>query len=236
MKGKIGKKEILAAVILGLVIALSVMYVTTKTYRDGTIGTLNLKGLRGSSGLTIPSEKVQPQQEQSYKVISETIQGDLERGCFEYVINKLEVLTEEMEGYVKSLRMTYQEETWTGYMLCKVPSSNVTYFTFAARAIIDENGTVTYINISVERVKRSQEGQEENYSTINFGLQEAKPENGVSVGGSLTPVLLILTTGLWWIAQGLMIGVPLCFASLGVVILFNRGIIPLWKNMLKKPK
>jgi len=45
-----------------------------------------------------------------------------------------------------------------------------------------------------------------------------------------------LTTALVWIAEGLIIGMPLCFASLGIVILVNRGIIPLWKNTLKRPK
>jgi len=237
MKGKIKRKEILAAVILSLVIALSVIYVTTKTDRDryGTVGILNLKSLSRSSEFTTPGE-APPQQEQGYKIISETIQGELEKGTFEHVVNRLEILTEEMQGYVKSLRMTYKEEAWTGYMLCKVPSSTVTSFTFAARAIIDENGTVTYITISAEYAERSQERQEEMYSTIHFNLQETKLENGISIGASLTPVLSILTTGLWWMAQGLIIAVPLCFASLGIVVIVNRGIIPLWKNMLKKPK
>lgn len=230
MKRKIKRKEILAAAILSIAIAFSVVYVGTKKGMQYAENTSSLKSLWGLSGSTMLDNT-----QQGYKLISETIEGELERGAFEYVVNKLEILTEEMDGYVKSLRMTYQEEAWTGFMICKVPPSNVTSFTFSARAIIDENGTVTYINISIEHVEEPQEGQEA-YSTISFNLREVKPSEGIAIGASLTPVLSILTTSLWWIFQGLVIGVPLCFASLGIVILVSRGIIPLWKNTLKKPK
>jgi len=230
MKGKIKRKEIIAAVILSIAIAFSVVYVGTKKGMQYAENTSSLKSLWGLSGSTMLDNT-----QQGYKLISETIEGELERGAFEYVVNKLEILTEEMDGYVKSLRMTYQEEAWTGFMICKVPPSNVTSFTFSARAIIDENGTVTYINISIEHVEEPQEGQEA-YSTISFNLREVKPSEGIAIGASLTPVLSILTTSLWWIFQGLVIGVPLCFASLGMVILVSRGIIPLWKNTLKKQK
>ena len=230
MKGKIKRKEIIAAVILSIAIAFSVVYVGTKKGMQYAENTSSLKSLWGLSGSTMLDNT-----QQGYKLISETIEGELERGAFEYVVNKLEILTEEMDGYVKSLRMTYQEEAWTGFMICKVPPSNVTSFTFSARAIIDENGTVTYINISIEHVEEPQEGQEA-YSTISFNLREVKPSEGIAIGASLTPVLSILTTSLWWIFQGLVIGVPLCFASLGIVILVSRGIIPLWKNTLKKQK
>ena len=229
MRGKLKRKEILAAVILGTVVALSVLYVSVKN-EERYSGFFSLKS--SSEGRYGASPSVGGTQQNS-KLISETIEGELERGAFEYVVDKLEILTEEMDGYVKSLRMTYQEKAWTGFMICKVPPSNVTSFTFNAREIIDKNGTVTYINISVESVEQ---GQESAYSTINFRLMEVKPGNGVEIGASLTPVLSILTTSLWWLAQGLIVGIPLCFASLGVVILVNRGIIPLWKNTLKKPK
>ena len=231
MKGKIKRKEILGAVILSIVIAFSVFYVSVKNEEQHSRGFLLLESSGGIYAASSSNGKTQ----QGFQLISETIEGELERGAFEYVVNKLEILTEEMDGYVKSLRMTYQEKAWTGFMICKVPPSNVTSFTFSARAIIDENGTVTYINISIEHVEEPQEGQEA-YSTISFNLREVKPSEGIAIGASLTPVLSILTTSLWWIFQGLVIGVPLCFASLGMVILVSRGIIPLWKNTLKKQK
>lgn len=173
---------------------------------------------------------------QQSKLISETIEGELNKGTFEDAVNKLEILTEEKDGYVKSLRMIYAEGAWSGQMICKVPPTNVTPFTFGARAIIEANGTVTYINISIEDINASQQNQESTYATINLNLKEVKPSNGAGIVASLTPVLPILTTSLLWIAQGLIIGIPLCFASLGIVLLVDRGIIPLWKNTLKKPK
>jgi hypothetical protein len=120
-------------------------------------------------------------------------------------------------------------------MLCKVPPANVTSFTFGARAIIDSNGTVTYINISVEAVNATDLAQEEEFSSINLNLKEKKPSDA-GVGASLGPVTQILSTSMFWIAQGLIFGLPLCFVSLGIVLLFNRGIIPLWKNLLKTSK
>ena len=171
------------------------------------------------------------------KIFSETIEGELDVGAFEQVVSTIEVLTENVGGFVKSLYMTYRDAVWSGTMVSKVPTENVTSFTFAAREIIDANGTVIYINISVESVNASQLGEEGKYSTINFNLREVKLKNGENqVIAAIASILPILTTSLVWVAQGLIIGVPLCFASLGIVLLVNRGIIPLWKGMLKKPK
>lgn len=121
-------------------------------------------------------------------------------------------------------------------MICKVPSSNVTSFTFNARAIIDDNGTVTYVNINVDYLVETQQGENASYSTITFDLAETKPEGKFELGVSLGPILSILSTSLWWIFQGIVVGLPLCFVSLGVVILISRGLVPLWKSMLKKNK
>jgi len=122
-------------------------------------------------------------------------------------------------------------------MICKMPPTNVTSFTFNARAIIEANGTVTYINISIEDRDASQQNQESTYSTINVYLKEIEPQNRKNqIIASIASGLPILTTTLVWITEGLIIGIPLSFASLGIVILFNRGIIPLWKNTLKRPK
>lgn len=122
-------------------------------------------------------------------------------------------------------------------MICKVPPTNVTSFTFNARAIIEGNGTVTYINISIEDRDESQQNQESMYSTINLSLEEIEPNNGKNqIIASIASSLPILTTSLVLIVEGLIIGIPLCFASLGIVILVNRAIIPLWKNTLKRPK
>jgi len=175
--------------------------------------------------------------EQHSQVISEVIEGELNTGTFEDTIGKLEILTEEKNGYVKSLRMMYKDGVWSGTMICKVPPTSVTSFTFGAREIIDANGTVTYITISIESVNVSQQNQEDVHSTINLSLKEIVPENGGNkIIASIASAFPILTTSLLWVAEGLIIGVPLCLASLGIVVLFNRGIMPLWKNTLRKPK
>jgi hypothetical protein len=231
---KIRRKEICFGIILSILITLSAVYFNMRNkepYSPGLLSTDLQTDSRETWGLNTYSQETQ-----YFKLISETIEGELKRGTFEDVVNRLEILTEEKYGYVKSLRMIYQEQVWSGLMICKVPPTNVTSFTFGARAIIEANGTVTYINISIEDINATQQSQENTYATINLNLKEIKPENGAGIGVSLAPVLSVLTTSFLWIAQGLIIGIPLCFASLGIVILVNRGIVPLWKNTLKKAK
>ncbi len=227
---KIKRKEICLGIILSILIALSAVYFNMRNEEPYSPSLLD-SDLQTRWGLNTYSQETQHS-----KLISETIEGELKRGTFEDVVNRLEILTEEKYGYVKSLRMIYQDQVWSGLMICKVPPTNVTSFTFGARAIIEANGTVTYININIEDINATQQSQENTYATINLNLKEIKPENGAGIGVSLAPVLSVLTTSFLWIAQGLIIGIPLCFASLGIVILVNRGIVPLWKNTLKKAK
>jgi hypothetical protein len=232
---KIKRKEICFGIILSIFIALSAVYSNVrneKPHSPSLLSTDSQTDLEEMMRLSSYGQETQ----QHLKLISETIEGELKRGTFEDVVSRLEILTEEKYGYVKSLLMTYQDQVWSGLMICKVPPTNVTSFTFGSRAIIEANGTVTYINISIEDINATQQSQENTYSTINLNLKEIKPENGAGIGVPLAPVLSILTTSFMWIAQGLIIGIPLCFASLGIVILVNRGIIPLWKNTLKKTK
>jgi len=230
----IKKKEICLAAMLSILMIIFAVYSNVKNAEEYYPAENFLaEETRSKSYGSPPSTESQ----QYFKVVSETIKGKLNRGIFEGVIGDLEVLTEEMEGYVKSLRMTYQDRVWSGTMISKVPPTSVTSFTFSARAMIEANGTVTYINISVENVNASQQNQEDMYSTISLYLTEIKPENGKNeILASIMSALPVLTTSLVWIVEGLIIGVPLCFASLGIIILVNRGIVPLWKNMLKKPK
>jgi hypothetical protein len=230
---RIKKKEVVLAVALCLSITIFAIYSNMKDAEKYYYPMENLEARMLSETYGLSSSMGSPYS----KIFSETIDGELDVGAFEQVVSTIEVLTENVGGYVKSLYMTYRDEVWSGTMVSKVPTENVTSFTFAAREIIDANGTVIYINISVESVNASQFDEEGKYSTINFNLREVKLKNGENqVIAAIASILPILTTSLVWVAQGLIIGVPLCFASLGIVLLVNRGIIPLWKGMLKKPK
>lgn len=230
----IKRKEICLAIMLSVAMIVFAVYSNVKNVGEFYPLESFLAGeTRSQSYGTSSGREVQ----QYSQVIRETIKGKLNRGTFEGVIGELEILTGQMEGYVKSLHMTYQDSFWSGTMICEVPPTNVTSFTFDARAIIEANGTVSYINISIESINASKQDQESRYSTINLYLEEVKPEDGKNeILVSIASALPILTTSLVWIAEGLVVGVPLCFAFLGIVILVNRGIIPLWKNTLKKPK
>jgi len=227
----IKKKEIFLAIALSTLVVLLVTYSSLKNEKYPLGSFLSMES-EASGERTHFGQGSQ----QHYQLITETIEGQLNKGTFEDAINKLTILTESKDGYVKSLHMTYTEGAWGGQMICKVPPANVTSFTFGVRAIIDANGTVTYINISIEDINATQQTTEATFSTINLNLNERKPDTNAGIGASMEPGLGILKASLLWIAQGLIVGVPLCFASLGIVILVNRGIIPVWKNLLKGTK
>lgn len=229
----IRKKEIAAAVVLCTSVLLLTIYLNTRQVQQHS-ASLYLRSANTGKDLS-SIQSVSPTSQTQYQVITETIEGELEKGAFEDAVDRLTVLADEKDGYVKSLRMTYQNDAWSGQMLCKIPPANVTSFTFNARAIIDSNGTVTYINISVETVNASDITPEEEFSSITINLKEKKPSDA-NVGASLEPVVKILSASMLWIAQGLIVVLPLCFVSLGIVLLFNRGIIPVWKNVLKGSK
>ncbi|MEA2090729.1 MAG: hypothetical protein U9O89_08280 [Thermoproteota archaeon] len=230
---KIAKKEI------GLAIVLTVFVATLGWYTNSLQidGRFSSRGMLESATLNGVKENYYGDQVgQRVKQITETIEGELEKGTFESVIAQLEILTEEKGGYVYSLYMTYRDEVWNGEMVSKMPTEKVSSFTFRTRAIIEANGTVTYITISVKSVPEDVEGVEELYSTVRISLKETG-----SVGGEPpAPIVQILSvvpwlvTSLVWIGEGLIIGVPLCFASLSVVLLVKHGILPVWRKQLRK--
>jgi hypothetical protein len=208
---RIKRREIGLAVTLSVLVATLAVYSNVKKAEHYSGNLSYLEPLSADSKDYFGADISQPTQ-----LISEIIEGELDKGSFERVVNRIELLTEENLGYVKSLRMIYKDGAWSGSMVCKLPPENVTSFTFGVRAVIEANGTVTYINISIEEVGELQQSQENLYSTINLNLKEVIPENGTpEIPTQIASVLPILTTSLLLIAQGLIIGVPLCFASLG---------------------
>lgn len=168
------------------------------------------------------------------KQIRETIEGELKKGTFESVVSQLEELTDQNEGFVSSLYMTYRDELWNGEIVSQIPQKNATSFVFETRKIIDENGKVISITTSITDVTGKYTKEEVPYATIRMALKET---TGLEPPEPIIQVLSIvpwLTTCLVWIAGGLIVGVPLCFVSLGVVLLVNRGILPVWKKQLRK--
>lgn len=168
------------------------------------------------------------------QVVRENIQGELRKGSFETVVEGLRNLTFHYGGRVPYLNVVYENEVWRGELNCKVPTENVTSFTFDVRQLISEHGKVTCITISVTEVEvNPTDGQfEEPLSEVSISLKEFVEGESLIISeiGAVVPWLV---TSLVWIVQGLIIGLPLCFASLGIVLIIDRGIIPLWKKQFK---
>jgi hypothetical protein len=168
------------------------------------------------------------------QVITENVQGELRKGTFETVIKGLKNVTSSYEGRIPYLKMLYENEIWTGTLNCKIPTANVDSFTFDARRLIDKHGKVTHISISVtETIVNETQYTEEPLSDVSINLHENAGGTDLSFLSQVGAVVPWLVTSLVWVVQGLIIGLPLCFVSLGIVMIVNRGIIPIWKKQFK---
>lgn len=168
------------------------------------------------------------------QVITEDIQGDVRKGEFETTVEGLKNVTLVYGGRIPDLHMGYDNELWSGTLDCRLPTDNVTWFTFEVRKLINDHGKVTHILIDVNEVEVNQtQAPATPLSDVSIYLKE-RVEGSPPFVDQLGAVVPLLTTGLLWIAEALVVGVPLCFACLGVVLIVNRGIVPVWKSQFRK--
>lgn len=229
LSGKV-KMELALAVVVTIAVSSLAVYVNLPRQGEGTWGYASK--LSGAAAL---SEGTSNQAARSgvQQIITEDIRGELRKGSFETVVLSIRGLVVSYHGRVPFMAMSYDNDLWSGVLDCKIPTDNVTQFTFDVRQIISDHGKVTHIGISITEVEVNQTGQTEGpLSKISMNLREVSGEQSpiVSQIGSVVPWL---ATGLVWIAEGLVIGLPLCFVSLGVVMLIDRAIIPAWKKQFK---
>jgi hypothetical protein len=227
MKRRI-KLELFLAILMTVTIASLVIYGSLPKAQDsGT--TLYVTDAKSASYWAQPAT----QGTSTQQIITENIQGELRKGEFETTVEGLKNLTLVYSGRIPNLHMTYDNELWSGTLKCKLPTDNVTWFTFEARILINDHGKVTHILIDVNEVEVNQtQTPEIPLSDISIYLQEYV-ENASPFMNQLGAVVPLLTTGLLWIAEGLIVAVPLCFACLGVVLVVSRGILPVWKRQFR---
>lgn len=219
----------LSAILLGVTISFLAIYVNRP--KQSGYESLELRG-------RLTSEQLNENQLRamyglgSYggQVVRENIEGELRKGSLEIVVNHLENLTFRYSGTISYMNMYYENELWRAYLNCNFPTENVVAFTFDTRKLISDHGKVTHISISVTEIKGNTSKQQ--LSEVSIGLQE-KLEGEIPFLNQIGTVVPWLTTSIIWISQGLLLGVPLCFASLGVVLIVDRAIIPAWKRQLK---
>jgi hypothetical protein len=230
---KISKKEVGIAIALTLAIAALSIFYNTAPERDSfryssAISGSELSSLKDAYSFG-STERVQ--------IVDANILGKLQKGRFEMVVPSIEALTREKGGYIVTEQLTFEDGLWSGEIVSKLPSPNASAFTIGIRQKIDEYGEVVLIQIDIREFTVSENVTgDEQYSTIKTLLNEELEEGGtIEPVGQLFSALPVLVTGLVWIGGGLIIGVPLCIISLGIVVLIKRVIIPLWKKELSKP-
>lgn len=216
------------AVVMAVGISVFSVYVNRRSNESGAY--MYVRNVAQSSGQGVfgvqSSSAVQ-------QVITENIQGELRKGSFETVVQGLRILVVSHGGSVPVLNMDFDNDVWSGGMSCKVPTENVTNFTFDVRKLIGDNGRVTHITINVVEKTVNQTGEPVvPMSDVSIGLRETL-EGVAPVVNQLGTVTSWLVTGLVWTAQGLILFVPLCFVCLGIVLLVEKGIVPAWKREFK---
>jgi len=220
------KLELVLAILMTVTIALLVVYGSLRKDQD------NRTALYVTDAKSFGWSPIQGTSTQ--QIITENIQGELRKGEFETAVEGLKNITVDYGGRIPNLHMTYDNELWSGTLKCKLPTDSVTWFTFEVRKLVNDHGKVTHVLIDVNEVEVNQtETPETPLSDISIYLQEYVEGSSPFVD-QLGAVVPLLTTGLLWIAEALIVGVPLCFACLGVVLIVNRGILPVWKKQFRK--
>ena len=220
------KLELVLAILMTVTIASLVVYGSLRKDQD------NRTALYVTDAKSFGWSPIQGTSTQ--QIITENIQGELRKGEFETAVEGLKNITVDYGGRIPNLHMTYDNELWSGTLKCKLPTDSVTWFTFEVRKLVNDHGKVTHVLIDVNEVEVNQtETPETPLSDISIYLQEYVEGSSPFVD-QLGAVVPLLTTGLLWIAEALIVGVPLCFACLGVVLIVNRGILPVWKKQFRK--
>jgi len=218
------KLELVLAILMTLAIASVAIYASLPKNPDRTM--LYVQSTRSYDSSSFQGTSTQ-------QVITENIHGELRKDEFETTVEGLKNLTLVHGGRIPSLHMAFDNELWSGTLRCKLPTDNVTWFTFEVRRLINAHGKVTHILIDVNEVEVNQtQTPEILLSDISIYLHEYV-EGASPFMNQLGTVVPLLTTGLLWIAEGLIVGVPLCFACLGVVAIVSRGILPVWKRQFR---
>jgi hypothetical protein len=216
--------ELACAVAISIMLASMIVYLNQpRRSESGTLQSMSVQSLgsRGHSDTT------------TVQVISEEIQGKLRKGEFETTVKGVRSLASSYGGTVPNLDMRYENELWHGTLNCRIPTDNVTSFTFDVRKLINDHGKVMSIMIDINEVEVNQsQTQETPMSQISMYLYE-EGEGTSPILDQIGSIIPVLTTGLAWIAEALIIGVPLIFVSLGIVVAMDRGIIPVWKKQLR---
>ncbi len=232
---KVSKKKIGLAVLLAVLISTFAAYSNSPHLKQSFISESRLTPesvLQSMWGLSDSWAKVDQQAWQVWEII----EGELRQGTFETVVTRLEALTEAKYGYIYSEDLFFRDNLWSGEVVSKIPQENTSSFVFGTKALIEANGTVISITTTLRTTDTPDKTEEASYSTIKISLKEtagAEPPQAIT---QILSVIPWLVTGLVWIAEGLIIGVPLCFVSLGVIMLVDRGILPVWKKQLRRSR
>jgi hypothetical protein len=218
------KLELVLAILMTLAIASVAIYASLPRNPDRTM--LYIQSTRSYDSSSFQGTSTQ-------QVITENIHGELRKDEFETTVEGLKNLTLVHGGRIPSLHMAFDNELWSGTLRCKLPTDNVTWFTFEVRRLINAHGKVTHILIDVNEVEVNQtQTPEILLSDISIYLHEYV-EGASPFMNQLGTVVPLLTTGLLWIAEGLIVAVPLSFACFGVVLIVSRGILPVWKRQFR---
>lgn len=232
---KTSKKELLIPA-LGVVVILAIAFVWQGSNTASTPGPAfapsSLGGLVSSSPASYAGN-VQRVTETSQGIVGEISTAPE----FQNVTIQIQVLSDNLGGYIQQEVLNYNNNQWNGNWLINVPTNNATIALMDLRTLIQDNGQVTSIQIQIQDVTNQTGGNKSlvQSSPLSLTLQQQSIQTSQSPLSGALSLLVSIGTDAGYIA---IIAVPLYFGILAAVFISRRGFAPLlfWVGRISKSK
>lgn len=232
---KVSKKELLIPA-LGVVVILAIALVwqgsNTASAPGPAFAPASLSGLASSSPASYAGNA------QRVTETSQGIVGEINTASeFQNVTIQIQVLSDNLGGYIQQEVLNYNNNQWNGNWLINVPTNNATIALMDLRTLIQDNGQVTSIQIQIQDVTNQTGGNKSlvQSSPLSLTLQQQSSQTSQSPLSGALALLVSIGTDAGYIA---IIAVPLYFGILAAVFISRRGFAPLlfWVGRISKSK
>jgi len=238
------KRELLVALIISVALLGTIAYPKTARFNENYAGASSIKLQSSESvlerwGLSQSTTQTPSVENERIRDIRQWIRGELKNGTFEEVVTSIEDETESLGGYIDSEDVTFTEDLWSGEIVSKIPQNNSLRLVFKVRTLISTNGKVISITTNIRDITPPTGTTiEKPLATIRVTLREVSEKPSQPLPRIeftfIAAVVPYLSTFFTWVIMGLVIGLPVYFTILGIVLLINRALAPITNKIFKK--
>ncbi len=240
---KLSRKEMLVPA-LGVVIILAVAFV----WQGGASDNLSLSpgpafapAVPYNNGLAQASFGGAVSSSGSSQRVTETSQGIVGQintaSEFTNVTIQIQVLSNDLGGYVQQELLNYNNNLWSGNWLVNVPAGNATFALMDFTNLISNNGKVTSIQVQIQDVTNQTQGNKSlvQWSPLSIELEQQSSQPSPSPFSGALALLGTIGIDAGYVS---LVAVPLYFGILAAVFVSRRGFAPLlfWVGRVSRSK